>query len=95
MLQHDEISKAIEYVASYFPLKKASYFGSYAEGQQTDASDLDLLLEFQNPAVSVFMLSAIKNELEDILKIPVDVIHAPIPEDSLLEIGKEVKVYGQ
>jgi len=94
MLTHEEICKAIENVASLFPVKQASYFGSYAEGRQTERSDLDLLLEFQKPAVSLFMLSSIKNNLEDMLKISVDVVHAPIAEDSLIKIGKTVRVYG-
>jgi len=94
MLTHEEICNAVAHVAASFPVKRASYFGSYANGRQTDASDLDLLLEFQNSAVSLFMLSAIKGDLEELLKIPVDVIHAPVAKDSLIEIGKEVSVYG-
>jgi hypothetical protein len=35
----------------------------------------------------------IKLDLEDILGINVDVIHAPIPDDSFLEIDKTVVVY--
>ena len=94
MLTHEEICKAVSEIAAEFPIKEVSYFGSYAEGRQTDTSDLDLLIEFQRPAVSLFMLSAIKNDLEDLLKIPVDVIHAPVPQNSLLDIGKAVRVYG-
>jgi predicted nucleotidyltransferase len=94
MLTHEEISRAVVQVAATFPITRVSYFGSYADGAQTEASDLDLLLEFQKPAVSLFMLSAIKNDLEDLLKIPVDVIHAPLAKDSLIKIGKEVQVYG-
>ena len=94
MLSHEEICRAVTHIAALFPVKRASYFGSYAEGRQTDASDLDLLLEFQNPAVSLFMLSAIKSDLEDMLKIPVDVIHAPIAKNSLIKIEKVVQVYG-
>ena len=94
MLTHEEICQAVSQLATEFPIKQVSYFGSYAEGRQTDKSDLDLLIEFQRPAVSLFMLSAIKNDLEDLLKIPVDVIHAPVPQNSLLEIGNVVRVYG-
>ena len=94
MLTHNEISKAVEYVASKFPVKQASYFGSYAEGRQTDNSDLDILFEFHKPAVSLFMLSEIKNNLEDMLKVSVDIIHAPISKESLIEIGEVVQVYG-
>jgi len=94
MITHEEISRAVERIAESFPIKNASYFGSYADGKQTENSDLDLLLEFQKPAVSLFMLSAIKNDLEEQLKIPVDVIHAPLPADSFIEVGKVVRVYG-
>ena len=94
MLTHEEICKAVSEIAAEFPIKQVLYFGSYAEGRQTEASDLDLLVEFQRPAVSLFMLAAIKNSLEDLLKISVDVVHAPVPQNSLLEIGKVVQVYG-
>jgi predicted nucleotidyltransferase len=94
MLTHEDIRGAVTWVATMFPVKRAAYFGSYAEGRQTETSDLDLLIEFQQPAVSLFMLSAIKSELEDMLKIPVDVIHAPLPEGALIEINNEVSVYG-
>ena len=94
MLTHEEICEAVSEISAEFPIRQVSYFGSYAEGWQTDASDLDLLIEFQRSAVSLLVLSAIKNNLEDLLKIPVDVIHAPVPQNSLLEIGKVVQVYG-
>ena len=32
-----------------FHLSSIGYFGSYARGQQTDSSDLDLLVEFSQP----------------------------------------------
>ena len=94
MLTHEEIRKAVVHTASLFPIKQASYFGSYADGKQTDDSDLDLMMEFQNPSVSLLMLSSIKYTLEDLLKIQVDVIHTPTPSNSLLDIKKAVKVYG-
>jgi len=94
VLTHEEISNAVQRIAETFSVKKVSYFGSYANGRQTDSSDLDLLLEFHKPSVSLFTLSAIKNDLEEQLKIPVDVIHSPIADDSFLEIGKTVSVYG-
>jgi hypothetical protein len=94
MLTHEEISRAVARIAEVFPVKQAEYFGSYADGRQTASSDLDLLLEFHNPAVSLFTLSAIKGDLEEQLKVTVDVIHSPLPENALIEIGKTVRVYG-
>ena len=94
MITHDEIIKAVAKTASVYQIKTASYFGSYADGQPTNESDLDLLVEFHKPAVSLFVLSAVKIYLEDQLKIPVDIIHAPIPKDSFIELKKVVQVYG-
>ena len=94
MLTHEKICSAVAKTAEHHPIKKVSYFGSYADGRATSKSDLDLLIEFHKPRISLFVLSAIKLDLEDLLQVPVDVIHAPIPEDSLLEIKEVVLVYG-
>ena len=94
MLTHEEISFAVANTAKFHPIKKASYFGSYADGKATSKSDLDLLVEFHKPRISLFVLSAIKIDLEEQLKIPVDVIHAPLPKDALIKPQKMVQVYG-
>jgi len=94
MLTHEEIYIAVSKIAAIHPIKKVSYFGSYADGIPTDKSDLDLLIEFDRPRVSLFLLSEIKLDLEDELKVPVDVIHAPIKEGALIEPQKVVSVYG-
>ena len=94
MPTHEEICWAVAQTAVLFPIRKASYFGSYAEGQQTEKSDLDILVEFHKPAVSLFVLSSVKNNLEDLLKIPVDVIHAPLSGDSFIKINREVQIFG-
>jgi len=94
MLTHEEIRSAVAKTAEFHSIKKASYFGSYADGKATSNSDLDLLVEFDKPRISLFVLSAIKLDLEDQLKIPVDVIHAPLPKDALIEPQRVVPVYG-
>ena len=94
MLTHEEIRSAVAKTAELHPIKKASYFGSYADGKATSNSDLDLLVEFDKPRISLFVLSAIKLDLEEQLKIPVDVIHAPLTKDALIEPQKVVPVYG-
>ncbi|MDR0295478.1 MAG: nucleotidyltransferase domain-containing protein [Prevotellaceae bacterium] len=94
MITHEEIVNAVAKTATTFPIKAVSYFGSYANGQQNNESDLDLLVEFYKPAVSLIMLSAIKTDIEDQLRIPVDVVHAPLPEGSLIKANKVVQVYG-
>jgi len=94
MINHEEIKKAVAKTAQTHPIKSAAYFGSYADGCATNESDLDLLIEFYLPRVSLFVLSAIKIELEELLHISVDVIRAPLPKDSLVRPQKVVQVYG-
>jgi predicted nucleotidyltransferase len=90
MLTHDIIVGAVKKAADKFPLIKAEYFGSYADGLATEESDLDLLVEFTEPTVSILTVIGLKHYLEDELSIPVDVIHAPIPEGAIIEIEKTV-----
>ena len=49
-------------------------------------------MEFSMP-VSLLTLSMIKLKLEKILHVGVDVIHGPIQETDLIEIGKVVELY--
>ena len=93
VLKLDEILSAAETVAKEYPITRINLFGSYAEGRNTADSDVDLLVEFETEAVSLITLSSLKNRLEELLDTPVDVIHAPIPEGSILEIGKVVPLY--
>jgi predicted nucleotidyltransferase len=93
LLTHDEIRDAIRQVADQYALTKAAYFGSYADGRATPASDLDLLVEFVAEDVDILTICGLGIDLEEILRIPVDVIHAPIPKDSILEINNTVLAY--
>jgi predicted nucleotidyltransferase len=93
LLTHYEICDAIRQVADQYALTKVAYFGSYADGGATPASDLDLLVEFIEEDVGVLKIISLKQSLEEMLKIPVDVIHVPIPADSWLEIGNTVVAY--
>jgi predicted nucleotidyltransferase len=87
------ICEAVDAVAKTFAVKQVSYFGSYADGRATDDSDLDVLIEFESKAVSLLTIVNIKYILEEMLGVPVDVIHAPIPETSLIKPTKVVQVY--
>jgi hypothetical protein len=92
MLTHERIVDAVKKAADVFPLTKASYFGSYAEEKATDDSDLDLLVEFNEPAVSILTIIRLKRYLEEELAKSVDVIHAPLPPAAIIEIGRQVNV---
>ena len=93
MLTFASIKSSVAQVAQIYDVKKVSLFGSYATGKQTEDSDVDLLVEFEEPAVSIFKLAGIKIKLQELTGKNVDVIHSPVPADSLIEIGKEVLVY--
>jgi len=95
MLSHEMIRETVHMIAPAYPIKKVSYFGSYATGKQIPISDLDVLVEFTTPGVSLIMLSDLKNRLEDELKVPVDVIHYPLPEGALISVSKAIPVYGE
>jgi predicted nucleotidyltransferase len=92
VLTHEIIAGVARKAATKFPITKMSYFGSYAEGRATEDSDLDVLVEFVQPAISILTIIGLKHFLEDELKKQVDVIHAPIPKDAVIEIGKTVDI---
>lgn len=89
----DQLKKAILEVIKNYPVKKVSLFGSRARGDNRPDSDVDLLFEFSSDKVGLIMLSGLKIDLEEKLKLNVDVIHAPIPKTSILEIDKEIPIY--
>ncbi|MCL1995424.1 MAG: nucleotidyltransferase domain-containing protein [Defluviitaleaceae bacterium] len=92
MLTHDQIVEGVRKAKEEFPLTKVLYFGSYANGEASDNSDLDLLVEFEKPTVSILTVIGLKQFLERELKKSVDVIHLPIPNEAIIEIGKTVSV---
>ena len=52
MPAEERIRSAVEGLKSVYQLRSVSIFGSYAEGRAAANSDLDLLVEFDVPAVS-------------------------------------------
>lgn len=68
------ISKAI---ADYFktqPIQRAWLFGSYARGDESPLSDVDILVQFDEGGVSLLKHAAMICELEKILERPVDIV---------------------
>lgn len=88
----DMIKEKILTIVGEYPVKRIVLFGSRAEELNQENSDVDLIMEFLEP-VSLIMLSDIKLRLEAILGLDVDLIHGPIREDDLIEIGKEIELY--
>lgn len=92
MPTQENIRNVLQSLKVPYALRSVSIFGSYAEGRATEKSDLDLLVEFERPAVSLIRLSALKYDLEDALGLSVDVIHGPLPQDGLIQPEKLIRV---
>jgi len=60
------------YLAEKYGLKSIAVFGSYSRGDETEISDVDLLVEFNKPIGLDFVTFA--DELESMLNIKVDVV---------------------
>lgn len=92
MPTEEKIKNIVHELKDVYALRKVSIFGSYAEGRATEKSDLDLLVEFEHPSVSLIKLNSLKYDLEDALGLPVDVVHAPLPAGSMIRPEKVVRV---
>ena len=55
-----------------FKVKSIAIFGSYARGEQTPQSDIDIIVEFKEPVGMLFIHLA--DFLEEILGIKVDLL---------------------
>ncbi|MCG2815141.1 MAG: nucleotidyltransferase family protein [Candidatus Aminicenantes bacterium] len=79
-----EIKKRIKPILEEYGIKRASLFGSIVKGESTEESDIDILVEMPETA-TLLDLSALKIELEEILKKNVDIL----TYDSLHHLIKE------
>ena len=60
---------------SAYPIEKAWIFGSYARGEETRNSDIDIMVKFdENAGVSLFDFIRIMNKLQDTLHKKVDLV---------------------
>lgn len=58
-----------------YGVAKAFIFGSFARGEQRENSDIDFLIEYKPEAKrSLFILLGLKEELQDVLQINVDIV---------------------
>jgi len=68
----------IEQLRRYFatkPVRKVWLFGSFARGEQTDSSDVDLLVAYDDDAkVSLFTMGGIYMDLRKMLGRDIDLV---------------------
>lgn len=65
------IGAALPALRAQHPIRSIGVFGSWARGEQTPESDVDLLIEFEGP-VGLFEFFAVQGKLEDLLGVRVD-----------------------
>lgn len=58
--------------AQEFSITRIGIFGSLARGEATEVSDVDVVVELERP--DLLLLVGIKQELEELLQRPVDVV---------------------
>lgn len=69
-----DLESVIAYLKNQ-PVKKVWLFGSYAEGEATSESDVDLLVEYDyNEKIGILKHAEILLALEEILKKSVDLV---------------------
>ena len=88
----DQIRSAILTLVEEYSISKVVLFGSRATGTNVEDSDIDLIIEFFVP-VTILTLSGLKNRIEELTNLDVDVIHGPIRDDDMIDIEKTVELY--
>jgi predicted nucleotidyltransferase len=68
-----ELKAKIVPVLRRYDVEKASLFGSYVKGEESEKSDIDILIQFKGEK-SLLDLAGLKIELEEILGKRVDVL---------------------
>lgn len=85
-ITQSQIIPSIQKFFSTQPINKAWLFGSYSRGEETEQSDIDILVSFDKDAkISLFKYADIICQLENILNHKVDLVE----EGSLLPFANE------
>lgn len=69
----DEIACVVKPIAEKYGIDKVWLFGSYARGEATEKSDVDLLISYKN-LVGMFALGGVYSDMEDAFNKPVDIV---------------------
>ena len=76
-----------------YSIKKVSLFGSRAELTNREDSDIDLIVEFKKP-ITILSLSSLRNKIEELTGLKVDLIHGPIRDSDIIKLNKIIELYG-
>jgi len=77
----------------HLPIRKAHLFGSYARDEQTVESDVDVMIELEeNHQLDLWDFIGIKQDLEDILELKVDLVTAKNLQNFAKETAEQDKI---
>ena len=74
MYTQQELVDELTPIFMKYPIKRAALFGSFARGEQTDESDLDILVELDYTNGIAGLFYAFWDELEDVIGLSTDVV---------------------
>lgn len=91
--QFEQIKKKIVNVLKKHNIKRVGIFGSFARGDYSKDSDIDILAEIPRK-INLFDYVGIKLELEDKLKKKVDLVEYKLIREELKEqiLNEEVRI---
>ncbi len=95
-MNRDEILKMLEEnreVIRGFGVRRLGIFGSYARGEQKEASDTDFLVEFDDATLQNYL--NLKEFLEELFQCPVDLVFADTVKPRLKPIIFNEVIYAQ
>jgi len=69
----DILEAEFPYLRREYQVKKIGIFGSYAREEQTETSDIDLLVEFSKP-ISFFTLFKLEDYITNKLGVKVEIV---------------------
>ncbi len=70
----EEIARRVTPVAQKYKLAAVYLFGSYARGEATEDSDVDLLVDLRGSVIRGLNFGDLYNELETALGVSIDVV---------------------
>jgi uncharacterized protein len=82
MLTTEQIKQTVSEYFKDKPVKKVYLFGSYARGEATEDSDVDLLVDLkENAGITYFTLGGYLADMQDAFRRKVDLV----PDDSVYQ----------
>lgn len=73
-----ELRAALPGLRERYGVQRLALFGSFARGEATGRSDLDLLVEFDDRPLTLLQFIALEGELSDLLGIKVDLVEKQV-----------------